>query len=69
MATHIKKKFGWQAQIARRISGKTVRKAKTFRTKCEVQIGAQQYEIDISSTDERHLAPTVPELRSRETER
>ncbi len=49
MATYIKTKFGWQAQIARRVNGKPFRKAKTFRTKREAQIWARQCEIDISA--------------------
>ncbi len=49
MATFAKTKFGWQAQVARRVDGKSIRKAKTFKTKREAQIWAREIEVDIAS--------------------
>ncbi|WP_172327836.1 tyrosine-type recombinase/integrase [Mangrovicoccus sp. HB161399] len=48
MATFIKTDFGWQAQVARRVDGKSVRKAKTFKTKRDAQIWAREFEVEIS---------------------
>ena len=49
MATFVKTKFGWQAQVARRIKGDSVRKSKTFKSKREAQIWAREFEVEISS--------------------
>lgn len=49
MATFRKTGFGWQAQVARKIGGKTVRKAKTFKSKREAQVWAQEFEVGLSA--------------------
>ncbi len=49
MATILKTAHGWQAQVARRVDGKTVRKAKTFRAKREAQVWAREFEVGIAS--------------------
>ncbi len=48
MATILKTAHGWQAQVARRVDGKTVRKAKTFKTKREAQVWAREFEVGIT---------------------
>lgn len=48
MATILKTAHGWQAQVARRVDGKTVRKAKTFKTKREAQVWAREFEVGIA---------------------
>lgn len=49
MATILKTAHGWQAQVARRVDGKTVRKAKTFKAKREAQVWAREFEVGIAS--------------------
>ncbi|KEP68893.1 integrase [Thioclava dalianensis] len=49
MATILKTAHGWQAQVARRIDGKAVRKAKTFKTKRDAQVWAREFEVGISA--------------------
>ncbi|PZX11852.1 integrase [Palleronia aestuarii] len=49
MATFRKTKFGWQAQVARKVGGETVRKAQTFKSKREAQVWAQEFEVGLSS--------------------
>jgi integrase len=49
MATILKTAHGWQAQVARRVDGKSVRKAKTFKTKREAQVWAREFEVGVSS--------------------
>lgn len=49
MATILKTTHGWQAQVARRVDGKTVRKAKTFKIKREAQVWAREFEVGIAS--------------------
>lgn len=49
MATILKTAHGWQAQVARRVDGKAVRKAKTFKTKREAQVWAREFEVGIAS--------------------
>lgn len=49
MATFLKTDHGWQAQVARRVNGKTVRKAKTFKTKREAQVWSREFEVSIAS--------------------
>jgi integrase len=49
MATILKTAHGWQAQVARRIDGKTVRKAKTFKTKRDAQLWAREFEVGIAA--------------------
>ncbi len=49
MATFVKTAHGWQAQVARRVDGKTIRKAKTLKTKREAQVWAREFEVSISS--------------------
>ncbi|MEC9198947.1 MAG: Arm DNA-binding domain-containing protein, partial [Pseudomonadota bacterium] len=49
MATIQKTAHGWQAQVARRVNGKTVRKAKTFKSKREAQVWAREFEVSISA--------------------
>ena len=48
MATFQKTRFGWQAQVARKVEGKSVRRAKTFRSKREAQIWAIDFEANLS---------------------
>jgi integrase len=49
MATILKTAHGWQAQVARRVNGKSVRKAKTFKTKREAQVWSREFEVGISN--------------------
>lgn len=49
MATILKTAHGWQAQVARRVDGKTIRKAKTFRTKRDAQVWAREFEVGIAA--------------------
>ena len=49
MATFSKTRFGWQAQVARRVGDKTVRKAKTFKSKRDAQIWAREFEVGLSA--------------------
>ncbi|WP_424990870.1 tyrosine-type recombinase/integrase [Fluviibacterium sp. S390] len=49
MATFVPKPKGWQAQVARRVNGKTVRKAKTFKTKRDAQVWAREFEAGIAA--------------------
>lgn len=49
MATILKTAHGWQAQVARRVNGKAVRKAKTFKSKREAQVWSREFEVGISS--------------------
>ena len=49
MATILKTAHGWQAQVARRVNGKPVRKASTFKTKREAQVWAREFEVNIAS--------------------
>lgn len=49
MASFNKTRFGWQAQIARRIGDKTVRKAKTFKYRREAEIWARETEASLSA--------------------
>ena len=49
MATILKTAHGWQAQVARRVNGKAVRKAQTFKTKREAQVWARDFEAGLSN--------------------
>jgi integrase len=49
MATILKTAHGWQAQVARRVNGKAVRKAKTFPNKREAQVWAREFEVNVAS--------------------
>lgn len=49
MATILKTAHGWQAQVARRVDGKTVRKAKTFKAKRDAQVWAREFEVGLSA--------------------
>jgi integrase len=49
MATILKTAHGWQAQVARRVNGKAVRKAQTFKTKRDAQVWAREFEVGIAS--------------------
>ena len=49
MATILKTTHGWQAQVARRVNGKAVRKAQTFKTKRDAQVWAREFEVGIAS--------------------
>ncbi len=70
MATFIKTGFGWQAQVARRQGEKTVRKAKTFKSKREAQIWAQEYEVGLSrGTSSKDTVAQVLDRYARERSR
>lgn len=49
MATILRTDHGWQAQVARRVDGKSVRKAKTFKTKRDAQVWAREFEVGIAA--------------------
>ena len=49
MATILQTAHGWQAQVARRVNGKTTRKAKTFKNKRDAQLWAREFEVSIAS--------------------
>lgn len=48
MATYVKTKRGWQAQVSRKVNGKSVRKAKNFKSKREAQLWAAETEASLT---------------------
>ncbi|MGB6317966.1 MAG: tyrosine-type recombinase/integrase [Litorimonas sp.] len=48
MATFVQKGGKWQAQVALRVNGKSIRKAKSFRNKREAQVWAREFEAGIT---------------------
>jgi len=65
MATFQKVKTGWQAQIARKVNGESVRKAKNFKSKREAQVWAREVEAEIDRGKSESRKDTVREVFDR----
>ena len=65
MATFVRVKSGWQAQVARRVDGKSIRKAKTFKSKREAQVWARETEVEIARASEEACQHTMAQVFDR----
>jgi len=65
MATFKKTAKGYQAQIARKVQGKTVRKAKNFKSKREAQVWAREVEAELDKGKTEGRKDTVREVFDR----